>query len=106
MSDETTRPPGIVLPEAGMELGRPPSAPEFDPHEGREFGGEAEPMISTLVFVGLDEGGDFEDAVNEIINFAESRSLLNLSASIGPTHETIYNAVSKLGIEDGDEEEG
>ena len=94
------------IPPIGMELGRAPGLPEFDPHEGREFGGEAEPMISTLVFVGLDQGGDFEDAINAIIDFAEGRSLLNLTATIGPTHHTIYNAVSKLGIEDGDEEEG
>ena len=32
---------------------------EVDP--GREFGGEMEPMITTLVFIGVDRGGDFED---------------------------------------------
>jgi hypothetical protein len=77
------------LPPIGQELGRKPSAPPFDPHEGREvapgreFGGEAEPMVTTLVFIGLDRGGDFEDAVQGLVSEAEKLGLKYITATIG-----------------------
>lgn len=77
------------LPPIGQELGRKPSAPPFDPHEGREvapgreFGGEAEPMVSTLVFMGLDRGGDFEDCIQQLVTAAEEMGLRYVTATVG-----------------------
>src|SRR3954451_1617695 len=77
------------LPPIGQELGRKPSAPPFDPHEGREiapgreFGGEAEAMVSTLVFMGLDRGGDFEDCIQQLVSTAEGMGLHYVTATVG-----------------------
>jgi hypothetical protein len=76
------------LPPIGQELGRAPSAPQFDPHAGhevapgREFGGDPEAMITTMVFIGIDRGGDFEDQVNELVTQAEKLGLLYITATI------------------------
>jgi hypothetical protein len=77
------------LPPIGQELGRAPSAPPFDPHEGREvapgreFGDQPEPMISTLVFIGTDQGGDFEDAIHKLVDAAEGMGLHYITATVG-----------------------
>jgi hypothetical protein len=77
------------LPPIGQELGRKASAPPFDPHEGREvapgreFGGEPEAMVSTLVFMGIDRGGDFEDAIQGLVAEAEKLGLVYITATIG-----------------------
>jgi hypothetical protein len=77
------------LPPIGQELGRPPSAPPFDPHEGREVeqgrehGDEPEPMISAMVFMGIDQGGDFEDYIQQVVTFAEKLGLKYLTATVG-----------------------
>jgi hypothetical protein len=72
------------LPPVGMELGRPASRPEFDPHAGREHGDAPEPMISTLVFTGVDRGGDFEDTVHQLVELAEGLGLTYVTASVAP----------------------
>lgn len=77
------------LPPIGQELGRDPKAPRFDPHEGREvapgreFGGVPEPMVSTLVFMGTDEGGTFEDAIQQLVRHAETLDLIYVTATVG-----------------------
>jgi hypothetical protein len=77
------------LPPIGQELGRAPKAPPFDPHEGREvdpgreFGGEPEPMISTLVFMGVDQGGDFEDSIQQVVAAAKDLGLIYVTATVG-----------------------
>jgi hypothetical protein len=64
-------------------------APPFDPHEGREvepgreFGDVPEPMVTTLVFMGIDRGGDFEDRVEQLVNAAERNGLLYITATVG-----------------------
>lgn len=63
-------------------------APPFDPHAGREvapgreFGGEPEAMVTTLVFMGIDRGGDFEDNVNQLVTEAEKLGLLYITATL------------------------
>lgn len=66
------------------ELGRRAKAPGFDPHAGREHGDVPEPMISTLVFIGTDEGGTFEDAVQKLVAEAEKLGLIYVTATVGP----------------------
>lgn len=83
------------LPEKGMELGRPPARPDFDPRAEVEvedaFTGET--VISTMVFVGVDEGGDFEKRLREIIAYAEGKDLFNLTVTIGALDGDIYDAI-------------
>jgi hypothetical protein len=70
------------------ELGKA-KAPPWDPHAGhevapgREFGGEPEAMISTLVFIGVDHGGDFEDSVQSLVALAETLGFKYVTATIG-----------------------
>ena len=90
------------LPEKGMELGRPPGRPEFDPHAERnaiEAGMDdsdlvSETVITTMVFVGEDEGGDFERRLRDVIAYAEGKGLTNLSATMGPLDPDIYDAIT------------
>jgi len=78
------------LPPIGQELGRPASAPPFDPHAGREvevdpgreFGDVAEPMIASIVVMGLDYGGNFEDRIQALVKSAEDMGLHYVMASI------------------------
>lgn len=86
------------------ELGRA-KAPPFDPHAGhevppgREFGGEPEPMLTTLVFMGIDRGGTFEDSVNELVAAAEQLGLLYITATI--SHMDMESHLDRLdGIAD------
>jgi hypothetical protein len=72
-----------TLPPIGMELGRAAALPDFDPHAreeevdpGREFGDQPEARVTTMVFFGVDQGGDFEDTVQEVVNFAMERGLV------------------------------
>ena len=73
------------------ELGKA-KAPPWDPHAGhevapgREFGGEPEVMISTLVFIGVDRGGDFEDRVQSLVTLAETLEFKYVTATIGKFH--------------------
>lgn len=90
-------------------------APPFDPHAGREmapgreFGGEPEPMVTTLVFMGIDRGGDFEDNVNALVMEAEKLGLLYITATIG--HLDLEQHVDNIGViaehipEDDDDDE-
>lgn len=103
------------LPPIGQELGRPPGLPAFDPHEGhevppgREFGGEAEPMLTTMVFMGIDRGGTFEDIVNQLVVAAEQLGLLYITATI--SHMDLEQHVDNIGVlaehipEDDDDDE-
>lgn len=104
------------LPPIGQELGRKPSAPPFDPHEGREvapgreFGGESESMISTLVFMGLDRGGDFEDCIHQLVSQAEGMGLRYVTATIGALDldkhmDNLEGIMEDLPEEDDDEDE-
>jgi hypothetical protein len=107
------------LPPIGQELGRAPSAPPFDPHEGREvapgreFGDQPEPMISTLVFMGIDQGGDFEDAIQGLVVTAEKMGLHYVTATVGrldlDTHldnlADIAEEVAPEEEDDGEDEE-
>jgi hypothetical protein len=107
------------LPPIGQELGRAPSAPPFDPHEGREvapgreFGDQPEPMISTLVFMGIDQGGDFEDAIQGLVATAEKMGLHYVTATVGrldlDTHldnlADIAEEVTPEEEDDGEDEE-
>lgn len=78
------------LPPVGKELGRDPRKPGFDPlagHEvqpGREHGDEPEARVTTLVFMGTDHGGDFEDAVHQLVALAENLGLYYITATVGP----------------------
>jgi hypothetical protein len=90
-------------------------APPFDPHAGREvfpgreFGGEPEPMVTTLVFVGLDRGGDFEDAVQSLVNEAEKLGLKYITATVGAfdfdgNAENMADLQAEFGPVDDDDE--
>jgi hypothetical protein len=102
------------LPPIGQELGRPPAAPPFDPHEGREVehGREfdkPEPMITTMVFMGIDRGGDFEDRVQSVVNEAEKLGLEYVTATIGTLdldrHVDLIADIAEEVEPDEDEEE-
>jgi hypothetical protein len=67
------------LPEIGQELGRAPEKPDFDPHAGHEH---VRPMVATLVFTGTDSGGDFEQAVQHLIETAEELGLIYVTAAV------------------------
>lgn len=78
------------LPEKGMELGRPPGRPEFDPHVEPE-----QPVTVraiTLVFVG--EGAGMEDRAREIMGYAEGKGFHVITAAISDVDEGIYWAVT------------
>jgi hypothetical protein len=92
-------------------------APPFDPHAGREmapgreFGGDPEPMLTTLVFMGIDRGGDFEDNVNQLVTEAEKLGLLYVTATL--SHLDLDRHVDNIGaiaeelpeVDDDDEDE-
>ncbi len=90
-------------------------APPFDPHagreveHGREFGDTAEPMISTLVFMGLDYGGDFEDRVQSLVSEAEKVGLHYVTATVGKldlhAHFEALDAMDTEGLDEGDDED-
>ena len=87
------------LPPVGQELGRAPKKPAFDPHEGREFGDKPEPMLTTMVFMGIDRGGTFEDSVNALVTEAEELGLLYITATI--SHMDVESHLDRLdGIAD------
>lgn len=77
------------LPPIGQELGRAPEKPVFDPHagreveHGREHGDEPEHQISTIVLMGVDWGGDFEDYINRVVEFAQKIGLHYVTATVG-----------------------
>jgi hypothetical protein len=90
-----------ALPDKGMELGRPPGRPEFDPHAERvaieaamgDDDVDAEsPTISTLTFVGNDDG-TFEERIKLVIAYAEGKGMINLSASMGSLDPDLYEAI-------------
>jgi hypothetical protein len=92
-------------------------APAFDPHAGREvapgreFGDEAEPMVTTLVFFGVDQGGDFEDAVHQLVAAAKDLGLHYITATVGKldfnkmdaTMVKMANQIDPIDPTDGDE---
>jgi hypothetical protein len=65
-------------------------APPFDPHagreveHGREFGDKPGAMFSTIVLMGVDRGGDFEDSIQQVLTFAETLGLKYITASVAP----------------------
>jgi hypothetical protein len=104
------------LPPIGQELGRAPEKPIFDPHagreveHGREHGDDPEPMISTLVFMGIDRGGDFEDAVHQLVAAAEKLGLEYVTATVGTLDldkhvELISDIADEVEPEDDDDDE-
>jgi len=86
--------------------------PEFDPHAGRgeevdpgrEFGDTAEPMIATIVVMGVDHGGNFEDRIQALVNDAEKMALYYVTASIAKldlhSHFTALDEMDTGGLED------
>jgi len=103
------------LPPHGQELGRPPAKPPFDPHEGREvdhgreFGGEMEPMVTTLVFFGVDQGGDFEDAVQGLVAEAEKLGLRYVTATVGrldlESHIEAFTDIAEMTMTDEEDDD-
>lgn len=78
--------------------------------QGREFGDQGEPMISTLVFVGVDHGGDFEDRVTALVNTADGMDLHYVTATIAPYDidrqvDVISEIAEEVEPEDDDEPE-
>lgn len=87
------------VPEPGMELGRPPGKPPFDPMGDVEVEEAPEGVASifTMVFVGRDTAA-FRDQVQRIIAYCEGKAdLVNISASIGPIDESMYEAIIEHG---------
>ena len=85
------------LPEKGMELGRAPARPEFDPHAERNSiieGAEVavQPIISTVVFVGVDDGS-YEERLRAVLAYAEGKELINLTATVGALDPDVYDAI-------------
>lgn len=84
------------LPEKGMELGREPGRPEFDPtdraHEVEVEEPDKPAIITTMVFVGTDDG-TYEDRLRAIIAYAEGKDLVNMTATVGALDPDVYEAI-------------
>jgi hypothetical protein len=90
-------------------------APPFDPHagreveHGREFGDTAEPMLTTLVFMGLDYGGSFEDDVQALVSLAEKIGMHYVTATVSKldlhAHFEALDEMDRVTPDDEDDDE-
>jgi hypothetical protein len=81
------------LPGMGMELGRPPGKPEFDPHSHVEVEESVVTPIVTMVFVAVSDD-DIENRVKQVVAYAEALGLIYMTATVGQLDDAALDILS------------